>query len=291
VSSAIFLPSLPLRTALERLSREPQPDLAIASARSGTSPAAQPPPAHEPLSEIARAIAALARSAAVERAQGLEPAVLTRIGTPHPDTRAAGAELRAAFERSGLFYESHLGDWSAGTRTREELMREPQARLRAAVARASLASEEAAAAGAAAQRPADATASASPALPPRALEVLMREQLATLETRAAVLPLLAWPGQEALLEIGEEPPAERDRDEDGAVAGKRRWQARIALDLPHLGAVALAVSLAGERVEVRARTAHDRARLALAAGAAELREALLRNALALERFVLADDRS
>ncbi|MPV71776.1 flagellar hook-length control protein FliK, partial [Burkholderia sp. BE17] len=57
-----------------------------------------------------------------------------RETTAPPPVAALRAALAQAVSESGLFYESHLAQWLAGQRPLAALMREPQARLTAALA-------------------------------------------------------------------------------------------------------------------------------------------------------------
>ncbi len=230
---------------------------------------------------ISGASRALARIAAFplpesERGQALDGIPVSRPGM---SSDVAASELRTSFERSGLFYEAHLRAWNSGEFSLEDLRREPQARF----------GESRAATGEvpferAAQDDADPS---KPPLPvPRELERLVREQLATLETKTAVVPLLAWPGQEATLTIG--------REEERSAANPRgqaqhAWRATLALCLPRLGEVRLAIAVQDELVRVRAEAASDESRRELAAQAGLLQTALQRNALVLERMELARD--
>ncbi|WP_367189987.1 flagellar hook-length control protein FliK [Burkholderia sp. Ed8] len=81
------------------------------------APAASAPAAPSPPASAAASSAAAAREAAA----------------PLP-VAALRAALAQAVSESGLFYESHLAQWLAGQRPLAALMREPQARLTAALA-------------------------------------------------------------------------------------------------------------------------------------------------------------
>ncbi|QVN17593.1 flagellar hook-length control protein FliK [Burkholderia pyrrocinia] len=61
-------------------------------------------------------------------------AAAARETTALPPVAALRAALAQAVSESGLFYESHLAQWLAGQRPLAALMREPQARLTAALA-------------------------------------------------------------------------------------------------------------------------------------------------------------
>jgi hypothetical protein len=80
------------------------------------------------LSVAARAVSAIleADTGAANKITGTEP-LLPRAQPVLP--QALAAALARTVANSGLFYESHLAQYAAGTRTRAELAQEPQARL------------------------------------------------------------------------------------------------------------------------------------------------------------------
>ncbi|WP_059759154.1 flagellar hook-length control protein FliK [Thiobacillus denitrificans] len=84
------------------------------------------------LSAVARAVSAIlaSQSDPIPKILGSKPL------WPHlqpPAAQALTAALARTVEHSGLFYESHLRQYAAGTRTLAELAQEPQARLDATV--------------------------------------------------------------------------------------------------------------------------------------------------------------
>jgi hypothetical protein len=224
-------------------------------------------------SRLAAQLAALPL-AEEERGSALQRAVLS---SPTAAASPIARELRASVTHSGLFYEAHLRAWNSGELPLEDLRREPQARYGERIA------DEAARADSAPGPKIDWNQPPSPV--PRELERLVREQLATLETKTAVVPLALWPGQEATLSIGRE----EERSAPEARRGSRAWRATLALRLPRLGEVRLTVAVHDELVSVRAEAPAAQSRRTLAAQAGALQAALQRNALVLERMELADD--
>ena len=98
------------------------------------------------LSVAARAVSAIleADTGAASKITGIEP-LLPRAQPALP--QALAAALARTVANSGLFYESHLAQYAAGTRTLAELAQEPQARLDATL-KVAQAAEFSAAAGA-----------------------------------------------------------------------------------------------------------------------------------------------
>lgn len=219
------------------------------------------------LSDAARTVARLSLPplADAERGAALERMVLTQLGAP---AQALAGELRSSLQRSGIFYEAHLRAWDAGRFPLAELRHEPQARLGEA------------------PRVVSSVPESPGAAIPKALEPVVREQLATLESRSAVIPLTVWPGQTATLAVAEDPEPQAGR---AAASGAPTWRARLRLELPRLGEIEFSLALHGDQVSVGARAAAAASRAELAQHAAGLRAALARNALALERIEVGGD--
>jgi hypothetical protein len=265
-------------------SAEPSPEGANAAPKA-------PPATAETLSAAGRMMARLAPLplGEAERGRALEQAVLTQIARPAAaDAHAVAGELRGSLERSGLFYEAHLRAWDSGEFALEDLRREPQARIGPRVA-ARETVDAFAQTRAAAGSPHARDAAPQAALPvPRELQRLVREQLATLETRTAVVPLALWPGQQASLAITDEPEARQHAPDEPPPEG-RQWRATLRIDLPRLGEIEFSLSVHDERVTVGARTHRAESQAQLAAQAQDLQGALGRNALLLERLEVAGD--
>lgn len=284
--SSIPPPEAPAaRLMLARLRAEAEAQLAAAAARPLSAPdEAQTTPAAT-LSDAARTVARLSLPplADAERGAALERIVLTQLGAA---ADALAGELRSALQRSGIFYEAHLRAWDAGRYALAELRHEPQARVGEAIAAARPEVPLAAAADSAARSVDSSAPELSSAAIPKPLEPVVREQLATLESRTAVVPLVVWPGQTATLAVAEDPEPEAGR---AAARGPRAWRARLRLELPRLGEIDFSLALQGDRLSVGARARADASRAELAQHAAELRAALARNALALERIEVGGD--
>lgn len=161
---------------------------------------------------------------AVQRARGDAPAPVVQFAQPLFEpvgaVRAAAAasdRLRHAVERSGLFFESHVAQWASGGRGSAELRAEAL-RLAAGEPAARVASQVA----------------------------LLQDGLLRLEG-------LAWPGQPVAITIERE--AAEGHDADAASGGEQVFAARLALELPQLGAVAIELRLAGAAVSATVRSA------------------------------------
>ena len=152
--------------------------------------------------------------------------------------QAAAERLRHNVERSGLFFESHVAQWVQGARDTAD-MRAEAVRL--------LPTSAASASDAAAQR--------------------VAAQVAVLQEAVLALQGPVWPGQNATLVV------ERDAVLNEGSAGEPVFTARLALELPALGAVVIQVRLAGDAVGTTvAATTPQPFEAALPALAAQLRE-------------------
>lgn len=119
-------------------------------------------------------------------------------------------KLRQGLERSGLFYEAHLGLWEKGQYPLAALAEEPQAKM----------------------------TGLSPSAPAWAqLSELVERQLSTLENQPLSLVALAWPGQ--LMRWILRQDSVDERQEGGAHKEPRRWSTDVHVNLPYLGGVSV----------------------------------------------------
>ena len=192
--------------------------------------------------------------------------------------------LEQAIVESGMFYESHQAEWVEGRYSKEQLLHEPQARLAVQSASEPGTSPTAGAAGgnepAAADnaqtptRAAEATASSLPLVPPAQsgqpvaaqTETIVQQQLEAFATQNYSWHGQIWPGQQLAWEI--ENGGERGPHGDSGEGDK--WQTRLRLTLPNLGAVDARLYLQGTRIT-----------LAMIAASADTRALLHNDAAAL----------
>lgn len=194
------------------------------------------------LSPAARLLGQVLKSAA-----GAPPPASLNPATPllpqgAPDPAQLAGQLQQAVAKSGLFYESHLAQWSEGKRPLAELMAEPQARQ----------------------------APGTPPTDPSASQ-LINQQLATHESGQLVWQGQFGPGQPMRWEIGREDDAAaqgRGGNDEGAA-----WHSGLRLRFALLGEVEASVSLRGARLHIELLAESGSAGL-LRAGAPRLQEAL-----------------
>ncbi|WP_019141160.1 flagellar hook-length control protein FliK [Noviherbaspirillum massiliense] len=206
-----------------------------------------------------------------------------------PDPKQLASTLQQALDVSGLFYESHLQEWLAGRRSREELLREPQAqfgkdagqegaaeaddlqgllRQLAEITRAAQVKTEAAAKtgidALAVTRPQDAQLQMD-----SEQARMVGLQLNTLEQRQLRWQGELWPGQPFDWEVGEDPP-----DGNKGDAAPSSWTSTMRLELPQLGPVSASLRLTGDRVLIQIDAASDATAAAMRTHGKELGDAL-----------------
>lgn len=238
------------------------------------------PAAHSSVSNTGRLIDNILRSLSQEGATatlaGRAPLLPTPASSPAaalllPSGLAGQLEtmLSNLFSTSGLFYESHLAEWVAGTRPQATLMEEPQAKManpeqsRPHVAARpeeqmnrletlqekswvqSLMSKAASKLSSVIQQqPADQLEQVID----RDAAGMIRMQLDALENRKVIWQGEFWPGQEIEWEVEDDTP--REKREYGEMEA-RSWQSVLRVNLPLLGAVTATMRLTGDTVQVQ----------------------------------------
>lgn len=169
-------------------------------------------------------------------------APLTAAAPDGPDevTVLAGA-LRASVAQSGLFYESHLAEWTMQRYAEIDLWREPQAMLAGGNTTQPGASTV--------QDPADGLRSmllpggdANAAGGQTGVE-LLRAQLQALESRQFLWRGKVWPGQTAAMVIAEE-------DQSSTTDAEPAWRTHLTLNLPSLGQIDIELRVDGSTLRV-----------------------------------------
>ena len=227
------------------VSREPQPTFTLTTDASPAGVVSR-------LSETGRLIDSLLRHPAVPGGSATPSSSAAfqfpLLAIPPSDGAELARSLESALGRSGLFYESHLAQWLAGTRSLAELLLEPQARLSGQPIRFFADAEPDAAIAlndhsADDSGIADATfaSEASDPVHPSAL-ALVRQQLEAFEMRHFAWQGMAWPGQTIAWEAIEEAPQKHEEGEESDQASAA-WQTRLRLTLPNLGAVTASLRL------------------------------------------------
>lgn len=198
------------------------------------------------ISEAARVITTVLGAAA--RA----PNPQTTIVAPLPLLAAATADpvklaavLKDAIGASGLFYESHVAEWSAGKRPLTELQREPQMQRAAA---------------------------AVPADPATAQFINL--QLSSQEQSRVAWQGQLWPGQDMSWQISRDPPEHGARQQSGGEVPEPPWRSALRLRFAALGEIGATVVLAGDQLHIQLQPGSEAVGNLLRARAGELQRAL-----------------
>ena len=208
----------PRSMAAMLLSRAPLTPLSLLPTLDANSAPAQ-------LSEGARVIAEVLATAArhpTPQTAVVAPLPLLDAGVP-PDARHIAQMLKEALGRSGLFYESHLHEWSTGARGIDDIKREPQM--------------ERAAQGQPPRNPASDPASAD----------FVNLQLTTQEHGRTMWMGQLMPGQHVAWHVErDDGPRQGAPGDDGAPA----WRSGMTLRFAGLGEIRASLVLSGGNVHV-----------------------------------------
>ena len=151
---------------------------------------------------------------------------------PATNTRELALALRTALVRSGLFYESHLANWTVGQDSLDGLMQEPQNRL----------ATEAARMGSALSLSEAGAASDTRQLNP--MHTLLSQQLQVLELPHFVWRGDLWPGRTLEWQVRQDTPD--PNEESSAPASQTEeatWESHLKLTLPELGTLNVHIKL------------------------------------------------
>ena len=156
---------------------------------------------------------------------------------PTTNTRELALVLRTALVRSGLFYESHLANWTVGQDSLDGLMQEPQNRLVADASRLGSALGPSEAGG-----------------PPESrlvnpMHTLLSQQLQVLESPHFIWRGDLWPGRTLEWQVRQETPA--SNEESTAPASQTEeaaWESHLKLTLPELGTLNVHIKLDARQV-------------------------------------------
>lgn len=177
------------------------------------------------LSPTAQALAGVL--AAAQKADAALGAVVGRtpvVASPGADPAALASGLQQALGASGLFYESHVAEWSQGGRTLADLAGEPQ------------------------QQAAQNGLKPNPQDPNTAQFISM--QLAAQEQSQLAWKGQLWPGQDMEWDVQRDA---RGGDDDGQAV----WHSSLKLRFPELGELEARVTLVGSTLQLRFATGDD----------------------------------
>lgn len=168
------------------------------------------------------------------------------LGSGTPDPARLASALRDNIGQSGLFYESHVGQWSEGKLALPDLLREPQM----SAPRAGL----------------PAAPDADPATAQLLTQQLVLHEQARLAWQGQV-----WPGQEMRWEIHKDAP---ERGGAGGQEPEPSWRSALQLRFPLLGELSASVVVAGGQLHIQLTSGSEETGELLRSRAGELAAAL-----------------
>ncbi len=207
---------------------------AVAASGAELAPATLPAPAAGAapvtLSETARVLSNVLSMAMAQSQPGdtivAKTALSAQPGAP-PEQLASA--LKDAVGKSGLFYESHVAQWSNGQRSLADLGQEPQMQR----AQASM------------PDPATRTSTTDPAN-----AQLINLQLQTQEQARVAWQGQVWPGQEMRWEIQRD-ESDRGAPNRGEAEPEPGWQSALKLRFPMLGEIGARLVLRGDQLHLQ----------------------------------------
>jgi hypothetical protein len=217
-----------------------------------------------------------ADAAATVRQSGMRAAAPI-LPEPPRITEQLAQGLSRTLRQSGLFYESHQAQWVQGRLPIEALRREPQGRL-----------EPLSPTDADEPRPAEARVEPARAerlaasVAPETRD-LVRQQIGALDSRLAVWHGELWPGTAMDWRV-EEHEAQGGRGERDS-----GWSTQLSVHFPRIGAVRAALTLQGDRVDIRLVAADGATLERMRAEAPQLAAQFQARGLELKRLEFAHD--
>ncbi len=262
---------------------------------ASTAPAGDKAPAgNAGSSAVARFPAALASLLGGDKAAQQTKAVAVAPLFEQMDTLSTAGMaqlLKQAVSRSGVFYESHLAEWSQGSRSLHAIRQEPQAALKLPEKLAELGKptaldnpsiQEAVKTGSATGLRDRELFNLRNDSNTTQLGQLVHRQLDALDQQQFTWQGMAWPGQPMDWRIEQEKVDQREAQGDGEQFGS--WSTSLALELPNLGGLAAKISLSSAGLMIRFQTDSSETADAIDQNQSRLREALTNAGLSLLTF-------
>ena len=227
------------------------------------------------ISDAARTIASVLSSAANN---GKTPTAIVApaplLPSPAGSTQELAGALHQSLGESGVFYESHVAEWSSGQRPLAVLAREPQMQRETPTTdttpqRAAAAVEGQARAG----------APANTAGIDKDTAQFINFQLNTHEQGRVAWEGQPWPGQAMRWEVSKDAPDQRQRP--GDAEAETPWRSGVRLHFPLLGDIAATVVIHGGQLHIQVEAGSNQTGALLREQAPRLSDAMEAAGLAL----------
>ncbi|KAF0815034.1 hypothetical protein IGB42_00111 [Andreprevotia sp. IGB-42] len=233
-----------------------QPPAAAQQQTPGATLPQQPPSAEQAAFSKAGQFLSTVLTAEGEQTSAVPLSQTVPLFEGEPDPAQIAGKLQQKIAESGLFYESHQVEWAGGQRPLQALLREPQNQSLPHLAQPQVPAQQLVADESVPQnaglleRQGQVAQSMQVADDGAPIRNLVQQQLNALEQKPLVWQGQAWPGQPMRWQMQLDNHAEREAGGDiGADA--MRWQSRLDLDLPSLGAVSISTDLYQGRFSLR----------------------------------------
>jgi len=165
-------------------------------------------------------------------------------------------QLGESIEKSGVFYESHLQQWSEGNRNLDQIRQEPQ------------------------------NHSATPA---DTANNLIPQQLDTLENKRLSWQGELYPGQPMQLDIVKEDNQENQSSSTTQQESDAVWQTSLKLQLPNLGQVHVKIRLQGDHTQLSVNVNDSAAAASVKSATDSLTQSLAASGTALDQITVQID--
>ena len=163
-------------------------------------------------------------------------------------------QLGASIEKSGVFYESHLQQWSEGNRNLEQIKQEPQNQS---------------------------------ATPTETANTLIPAQLDTLENKRLSWQGELFPGQPLQMDITKE--ENQGKQSSAEQESEAIWQTTLKLQLPNLGDVHVKIRLQGDHAQLNVNVIDSATATSLKSASDSLSQSLAASGTALDQITVQSD--
>lgn len=171
------------------------------------------------------------------------------------DPAHLATQLGASIEKSGVFYESHLQQWSEGNRNLDQIKQEPQNQSTA---------------------------------PTETANSLIPQQLDTLENKRLSWQGELYPGQPLQLDIAKEENQD-SQSSSSQQASDAVWQTTLKLQLPNLGDVHIKIRLQGDHALLNVNVNDSATATSLKSASDSLAQSLAASGTALDLITVQSD--
>ena len=163
-------------------------------------------------------------------------------------------QLGASIEKGGVFYESHLQQWSEGNRNLEQIKQEPQNQS---------------------------------ATPTETANTLIPAQLDTLENKRLSWQGELFPGQPLQMDITKE--ENQGKQSSAEQESEAIWQTTLKLQLPNLGDVHVKIRLQGDHAQLNVNVNDSATATSLKSASDSLSQSLAASGTALDQITVQSD--